>query len=146
MQIVQRSATQRYRVQLHPAGPYFGPFATDRNALALQTARTRPAAALGRRAERFEQAVESPGAGRQQRLAHIAVDPVVILLLGGQPLRLESMQACAAGLKCPIPDRLDHRQERRRIILPRPPDDRSRAPGLLCRAPAAQSADGGLAE
>ena len=96
-------------------------------------------------AQRLEQAVKRARAGGEQGLAHIRVDPPVIFLIRGQPLRQERVQACATGLKSPEPDRFKHRQQHLWLILLGPPNDRWGVHRLRHWPAVAQRANSGLA-
>jgi len=84
-----------------------------------------------------------PRADGQQTFAPVGVQAAMIRFVGRQPLRQQRRQPAAAGLKGGKPDGLEDRQQRRRLILARPPQNQRGCAQRL--RPPAQRANGRLA-
>ena len=141
--VIERAAAQGHSVQFHPAGPFFGPFSPDGNALAQEAAGFGAATPAQRHAQRCQQPIQRTRADGQQAFAHIGVQATMIRLVSRQPFGQQRHEAAAAGLKRGEPDGLERGQQRVGMILARATQNQRgsrRWFGLVT-----QGADGGFA-
>ena len=145
MPVVEPATAQGHRVHLQPAWPRFGPTAPDGNALAQQVSGTGAAPPRQPHPQRGDQAIQGACAGAQEAPTHVRIDPAMVQFVGRQPLGQQRVQPAAAGLEGREPDRLQGRQERRRLIGLGPAQHHIQAGGSRRGWLGSQSADGRFA-